>query len=149
MERRHMTVRKTQSPVLPFAERIMWKDPALQPAKLRSSWLYGLWLGRSQTSNAHLMGTRVGIVVARSVRRLPTSEREESISVVAMRGTPVAAGDVHTVTRHAVEQREVIVAPASSGAPLQVAVAETSAHLPIQFQICLARRSRRHIYHQG
>ena len=62
----------------PFAERDMLKDPTLQPAKLRSSWGYGLWLGRSQTSNAHLIGTRVGIVVARTIRRLPASEREES-----------------------------------------------------------------------
>ena len=43
-----------------------------------------------------------------------------------MRGTPVArrpaeaaAGDAPTVTRHAVEHREVIVVPASSGTPLQ------------------------------
>ena len=73
-----------------------------------------------------LMGTRVGIVVARTIRRLPTSEREESSTVVAMRSTPVAgrpaeaaAGDALAVTRRAVE-REVIVVPAISGAPLQV-----------------------------
>ena len=97
-----------ESPVLPFAERFMWKDPTLQPAKLRSSWRYGVWLGRPQTSNAHLMGTRVGIVVARTIRRLPTSEREDSNLVVAMRGTPfagrpadAAADDAPTVTRRA------------------------------------------------
>ena len=38
--------------------------------KLKSSWGYGLWLGKSQTSNAHLIGTRVGIVMARTIRRL-------------------------------------------------------------------------------
>ena len=27
-----------ESLVLPFAERVMWKDPTLQPAKLKSSW---------------------------------------------------------------------------------------------------------------
>ena len=37
----------------------------------------------TQTSNAHLIGTRVGIAVARTIRRLPASERE----VVAMRGS--------------------------------------------------------------
>ena len=117
--------RPYESPVLPFAERVTWKDPTLQPAELKSSWGNGLWLGRSQTSNAHLIGTRVGIVVARTIRRLPTSEREDS-NLVAMRSTPVggrpaeaAAGDALTVTRHAVEQREVIMVPASSGAPLQ------------------------------
>ena len=50
--------------MLPFAERVMWEDPTLQPAKLKSSWGYGLCLGRSQTSNAHFVGTRLGIVVA-------------------------------------------------------------------------------------
>ena len=119
-----------ESPVLPFAERVMWKDPVLQLTKLKSSWGSGLWLGRSQTSNAHLIGTRVGIVAARTIRRLLAREREDSSLVVAMRGTPVAgpadaaAGDAPTVTRHALEQREVIVVPASSGAPLQAGSGE-------------------------
>ena len=46
--------------------------------------------------------------------------------MVAMRGTPVAgrpadvaAGDAPTVARHAGERKEVIVVPASSGAPMQ------------------------------
>ena len=60
--------RPYESPVLPFA-------PACEVEKQLG---VGLWLGRSQTSNAHLIGTRVGIVVARSVRRLPPSEREDS-----------------------------------------------------------------------
>ena len=84
-------------------------DPTLQPAKLKSSW-GGLWMERSQTSNADFIGTRVGIVVARTIRRLPASEREDSNLVVAMRGTPVAgrpvdavAGDAPTMTRQAVE----------------------------------------------
>ena len=69
------------------AERVMWKDPTLQPAKLE--WGCGLcW--RSETSEARLFGTRVCVVVARTIRRLPTSEREDSNLVVTMRGTPVA-----------------------------------------------------------
>ena len=118
--------RSYESLVLPFAERVMWKDPTLQLAKSKSSWGYGLWSGRSQTSNAHFIGTRVDIVVARTIRRLRASEREGSNLVVAMRSTPVAgrpadaaAGDAPTVTRHAVEQREVIVVLAGSGALLQ------------------------------
>ena len=43
---------------LSHTERVMWKDATLQPAKLRSSWWYGFWLVRSQTNNAHLIGTR-------------------------------------------------------------------------------------------
>ena len=103
--------KQTSHLCLPFAETVMWKDPTIQLAKLRSSWGYGLWLGRSQTSNAHLIGARMGIVVARTIRRLPASEREEASLVVAMRSTPVAArpadvaaGDAPTVTRHAGER---------------------------------------------
>ena len=66
--------RPYESLVLPSAERVMWKNPTLQPAG------YGLWLVRSQTSNAHVIGMRVGIVVARTIRRLPESDREDSKS---------------------------------------------------------------------
>ena len=68
------------------------------------------------TTVRHLIGTRVGTVVARTIRRLPTSEREDSSVVVATRGTHVAgrpaeaaAGDAPTVTRQAVLRKEVIV----------------------------------------
>ena len=119
-----MTVRKTPrvTCATSFSERVLWNDPTLQPAKLRSSQGRGLRLGRSQTSNAHLIGTRLGIVV-RTIRRLPTSERDESSLVVHDEGTRVAerpASDAQTVTKHAVKQREVIVVLAISGAPLHM-----------------------------
>ena len=66
-----------------------------------------------------------------SEHRCPSSEREESSSVVAMRHTcgwtaaEGAAGDAPTVTRHVVERREVIMVLARSGAPLQVGGGET------------------------
>ena len=100
----------------------------LQPAKLRSSRRYGLWLGRSQTSIAHLIGTRVGIVVARTSRRLPTrgvkSGGGHEGTPVAGRPAEAAAGDAPTVTRHAVERKEVMVVPVIFGAPLQVGSGE-------------------------
>ena len=80
----------SKNPTSHLCNLLLWKVPTLQLAKLRSSWGYGLWLGRSQTSNAHFVGTRVGIVVARTIRRLPSSEREESRSVVAVRSTRLA-----------------------------------------------------------
>ena len=135
----------------------MWKDPTLQPAKLRGSWVYGSWLGeRSQTSNAHLIGTRVGIVVARTIRRLPTSKREDSNLVVATRCTPVAgrpadaaADDAPTVTRHAVERREVIVVPAISGAPLQAGSGEgVSAPFQSSSKLAKGRQSQGHNHHR-
>ena len=56
--------RPYESPVLPFAERVMWKDPTLQPAKLKSSWGYGLWLGeitdKQRSPHWHESGHRCG-----------------------------------------------------------------------------------------
>ena len=130
MNRRETEIR-SQVAVWPHSHAGSCGNPTLQSGKLRSSWGYGLWFGRSQISNAHLIGTRVGIVVARTIRRLPASEREDSNLVVAMRGTPVAgrpaeeaAGDAPTVTRHAVEHKEVVLVPASFGAPLQAGSGE-------------------------
>ena len=69
--------------------------------------------------------------MARTIRCLRASEREDSNLVVATSGTPVAgrqadaaADDAPTVTRHAVERREVIVVLATSGAPLQAGSCE-------------------------
>ena len=64
------------------------------------------------------------------------------------RPADAAADNAPTVTRHAVERREVIVVPTISGAPLQPAAAKTSAHFPIQFQICLSRQSGGHNHHR-
>ena len=108
------TVRKKpyESPVLPFTERVMWKDPTLQPAKLRSSWVMVCgWGSRRQATHTSLAREWASIV-ARTIRRLATSERKDSSLVVGMRRTPVATRPAEaavdhatTVTRHAVEQQ--------------------------------------------
>ena len=88
------TVRKTLR-ITCATGHVEKSDAPASGVELKSSWDHGLWLERSQTSNAHLIGTRVGIVVARTIRRLPASEREDSNLVVAMRGTPVAGRPTH------------------------------------------------------
>ena len=74
------------SHVLPFASHVMWQNPTLHPAKLKKK--LGLWfvVGEiKKTSNAHLICTRVSIVVARTIRRLPASERGEGVSASSNR----------------------------------------------------------------
>lgn len=84
----------------------MWREPSFQPSKLKSQWGYGVWLGRAQKSDAHIIGTRLGIVLARAVGRLPSSEQEDAQLVMAMRGTPAqmrprdANADPGSVTAH-------------------------------------------------
>ena len=83
----------------------------------------------------------VGEIIGREGASLWLAEREDLS--LAMRGTPVAGrpadaavGDAPTVTRHAVERKEVI------------APAKTSVHLPIQLRTCPSRQSRGHNHHR-
>ena len=107
----------------------MWKALTLR-CEVEKQLGVSFVVGEITDKQHYLIGTRVGIVEARTTRRLPTSEREDSNLVVAMRGTPVAgrpadaAADDAPVTRHAVERREVIVVPAISGTPLQAGSSE-------------------------
>ena len=120
------------APVLPFAERVMWKSPKLQPLKLKSSWGYGLWLGRTQSSNAHVLGTRAGVVLARSVRRLTPKEREDPELISSMRGTPARARPKEDdqqdarVTEHAPAAGAVAAAAAATATTSTPAAGTTS-----------------------
>ena len=73
--------RNYQSAFLPFPEIVLWRNPRPHMLKLRSKWGYGVRLGRSVASDSHVIGTRAGCFMVRSVRRMPPSSRHQ-------RGTP-------------------------------------------------------------
>ena len=100
--------RPYESLVLPFAEWVMWKDPTLQPAKLSHHW----------HESGHRCGSHNSTSTGVRTRGFKSGGGHEG-TPVAGRPADAAAGDPPTVMRHAVEQREVTVVPASSGAPLQ------------------------------
>ena len=62
---------KFQSPLFNFAEAVSANESGVQGGKLGSSWDLGIWLGRSTRTNEHLVGTRVGAIKARTVKRRP------------------------------------------------------------------------------
>ena len=66
-----LTMSKSQSPLLNFAEAVLTKEFGAQEGKLGSPWDLGMWLGRSTRTNEHLVGTRVGVIKARTVKRRP------------------------------------------------------------------------------
>ena len=66
-----LTMSKFQSSLLNFAEAVLVKESGVQEGKLGSSLDLGIWLGRSTRTNEHLVGTRVGVIKARTVKRLP------------------------------------------------------------------------------
>ena len=53
------------------AEAVLAKESGVQEGKLGSSWDLGIWLGRSTRTNDHLVGTLVGVIKARTVKRHP------------------------------------------------------------------------------
>lgn len=56
--------------VVEFAESV-WVKYVKQEAKLESRWGSGIWLGKIDTSDEHLVGTATGIERARAIRRKP------------------------------------------------------------------------------
>ncbi|CAK0878447.1 unnamed protein product [Prorocentrum cordatum] len=68
--------RQYHSPMVPFAETVMWKEPGPHTFKLREKFGQGIWVGRSEATNCHLILTRQGAFEARTIRRFdrPTKE---------------------------------------------------------------------------
>ena len=59
------------SPVLMFAESVLARKIVENTGKFVSSWESGLWLGRSTTTNEHIVGTTIGVIKVRTVKRRP------------------------------------------------------------------------------
>ena len=59
-----------------------------QPSRLMDRWFEGLCLGVQDRSDEVLIGTRDGVVKARTVRRLDDVQRRDASLVREMRGTP-------------------------------------------------------------
>ena len=79
---------KFQSPLLNFAEAVLAKESGVQEGKLGSSWDLGIWLGRSTRTNEHLVGTRVCVIKARTVKRRPETLKGERELYDAMNFVP-------------------------------------------------------------
>ena len=85
-----LTMSKFQSPLLNFAEAVLAKESGVQEGKLRSPWDLGIWLGRSTRTNEHLVGTRVGVIKARTVKRRPETLKWDRELYDAMNFVPTA-----------------------------------------------------------
>ena len=79
-----------------FSEPMMIRLPfALDIPKMEPRWVPGLWLGKVEESDSHIVGTKDGIVVGRSVR--PVAQDETVASVFAeMAWTPWKLSDTPT-----------------------------------------------------
>ena len=76
------------SQVVPFGETVIFRDTGPIKCKLRSNWNFGVWLGRDSQDDMHILGTRQGIVKARSIKRTIPSERYDQQLLLQMKGRP-------------------------------------------------------------
>ena len=75
-------------PVVPLLETVVWKEQGANASKYASPWGYGIYLGRSYEDDTHILGTRHGIVQARTIKRLIEEDRYDKELLLAMKGIP-------------------------------------------------------------
>ena len=82
--------------MLPFAEVCLHHEPDQESGpkgpKNRQKWqarfARGVWVGKSEFSDAHLVLTPAGVVQCRSVRRLPEDQQADKDTFATVRGLP-------------------------------------------------------------
>ena len=80
----------TSERLVEFGERVMFFIPKKSRAKLDMRWRYGVWIGRSMSSDESFVATADGSVTkARAVVRLVEAARWNKPMIEAIRGTPM------------------------------------------------------------
>ena len=102
-------------PICHFGEVVMAKVP-LAESKLARKWLKGIWLGKLEKDDSHVIGTTAGAIAVRSVRRLPSAEQINNDLMACVRGLPWKPRDGNRVAPR--ETSSVVVMPAPAHAAL-------------------------------
>ena len=76
--------------VAEFGETVLGRLPGATAAdrKDEARWVEGVWLGKTEVSDEHLLGTRAGIQRVRCVRRRPAAEAFSKALVLSFKGVP-------------------------------------------------------------
>ncbi len=83
--------RNSRRPIAAFGERVLYMPLKLsnkKPAKLDTKKREGIWLGLRWRSDEHLVGTKDGVVKARTVRRLLDDQKWNPEMINQIRGAP-------------------------------------------------------------
>ena len=74
--------------IVPFGETILWRLPLGRVVKAHGVWHRGLWLGRTETSDEHIVATPQGIERVRAIRRLVMENCHDIKTAMEARGLP-------------------------------------------------------------
>ncbi len=71
-----------------FGETVMAHWITTRGGTMQKKWVKGIWVGREDTTNSHLIALDVGIILCRTVRRLPEEQQWDKECFIASGGTP-------------------------------------------------------------
>ena len=83
--------------VVPWGEKVLFMEPRPKHRRLKGGRRHqkmdaamepGIWLGRSEESDEHLLGTLRGVMRARTIRRLVPENRWDAQAFLEFRGVP-------------------------------------------------------------
>ena len=83
--------------VVPLAETVLFKIVAREHRGLSSgkrlhegdtAWDKGIWLGKSETTPEHTVGTQNGVMGTRTIRRLEPTNRSDTSLLLEIQGVP-------------------------------------------------------------
>ena len=134
-----------QHEVVPFAETVLFMEPMPAHRRKRGGQRHqkmdaimerGIWLGRAEESDEHLVSTTAGVYRCRAIRRLLPDQRSDKELLVGLKGVPwdMSAGAVPRArlerqkVRFAFPAHEVVVRDGVLEAPARHAAEEEPEH---------------------
>ena len=106
------------SPLVKFGEVVMARVPTdIRACKLDSLWVKGVWVGRAESTDEHVLLTPKGVLRTRTVRRLPEPDNFDRIFTESCKGLPWDAMAGSTVFLKPTEFKDVINRPRPKGRP--------------------------------
>ena len=92
----HLEMTRYNGTLLEFGECVQAKQAVPMQGALDSPWITGVWLGRSTGTGEHLVGSSVGMVMARSVKPYPIEQAWNLDLFNAMVWTPWMTSEAAT-----------------------------------------------------
>ena len=116
--------------IVKFGETVHFQHPSTtshhmtggrRARKSKTTWERGIFLGKTYESDTFLMGTPIGVHLARTVRRLPANDQADDELMATIQGTPWdrKIGQIGRPKREALPQ--AIVPPDAGAGPAPTA----------------------------
>ena len=89
------------SPVVAFGEVVLGRKSRVPDNRLSSAWSTGIWLGRANETNEHIVGTTTGVIRCRTIKRRPDELQWEIAPFASMVFPPWSPNDLKDVRAEA------------------------------------------------